>query len=109
MLDCALGSESPLNPSSAPHARRGNSNVVVPKRVGVPAVRLPAKVDGRDLGLDGAPLPLGGVGVRDAGLAGQAGDDVAVEPRLDGAVRAEVVLEALPAAGGEGGRGGGAL
>jgi len=80
----------------APNPCRANSNVVVPERIGISPVRLPAKVDGSNPGLDAAPLPLGGVGVGDTGLAGETGDDSVVQPCLYAAVWAKVVLEALP-------------
>ncbi len=93
----------------APNASRADGNIIVPKRVGVSAIRLPAEVDGSGLRLDAAPLPLGRVRVAHARLGGQAGNDVAVQPRLNRAVSSEVILEALPAASGEGGRRGDAL
>lgn len=76
--------------------RRADSDIIIPESVRVPSVRLPPKVHGRYLRLDAAPLPLRGVRVRHAGLAGQAGDHGPVQPRLDRSVRSEVVLEALP-------------
>lgn len=99
------------NHSSIPAANPlgADGDIVVPKRVCISAVRLPAKVDARDLWLDAAPLPLRRVGVRDAGLAGEARDGLVVEPRLERAVGAQVVLEALPAVGGQRRRRGDAL
>ena len=77
---------------------RSNSNVIVPERVGRAAVRLPAEVHARDLGHELAPSPTIGVGVGDAWADGEASDGGAVEPGLDGAVGAQVVLETLPCA-----------
>jgi hypothetical protein len=86
-----------------------DDDIVVPEGVGVATVGLPTEVDGRDLGHGAAPRPLTGVGVRGALLDGQTGDGGVVQPGLDAAVGAQVVLEATPAARGKGGRGGDAL
>jgi hypothetical protein len=88
---------------------RADGDVIVPEGIRVSSVRLPAKVDSADLGLDATPLPLGGVGVGHTGLAGETGDGFAVQPCLDGAIGAQVVLEALPTAGGKGSGGGDTL
>ena len=103
------GSPNPRRTLSASNAGRADGNVVVPEGVGVPAIRLPAKVDGSGLRLDAAPLPLGGIRVAHTRLRCQPSDNVAVQPRLDRAISSEVILEALPAASREGRRGGDAL
>lgn len=95
--------------AGASNTRRADDNVIVPERVGVAAVRLPAEVDARGLGLDGAARPRAGVGVGDARPICQTRNHSAVQPGLNGAVGADVVLKALPVAGGQGGRGGNTL
>lgn len=82
----------------ASHSRARNSNIIIPKRVRPAPIALPAEIHPRDLGDQRAPRPPGGVGVGLAGPDGEPRDGGAVQPRLDGAVGAEVVLEAGPGA-----------
>jgi hypothetical protein len=89
------------NTSLAPNPRRADDNVIIPEGVGVPAVRFPAKVDGRGTRPDAAPLPLVGIRVADSGAVPQAGDGSVVEPCLNGPIGANLVLEAHPLVRGE--------
>ena len=73
-----------------------NNNIIIPESIAVATIRLPSEIDRRDLGLEAAPRPLRGIGIADARLDSEAGNHVAVQPRLDGPVAANVVLEALP-------------
>lgn len=91
---------------SAAHPRRGNRNVIIPKRIGVPPIRLPAKVNSRNLGLEAAALPLRSISISDARFGRQPGNGIPVKPCLDRSVRSEMVLKTLPGARGELGRGG---
>jgi len=91
--------------TSTSNTARADDDIVVPEGVGVSTIRLPTEVDRGDFGLDGAPLPLGGVTVGDPGLTGKTSNSVAVQPSLNGAVGAQVVFETLPTAGGKGGGG----
>lgn len=88
----------------APHSRPTNNNIIIPERVRIPAIRLPPKVNPGDLRNNITPLPLPRVLVSVARSAGEALDDLVIQPGLDGAVRAEVVLEAFPGAGRKRGR-----
>lgn len=102
--------QHPPQKDLASNTSGADDDIVIPKGIGVAAVGLPAEVDGGDLGDDGAAGPLAGVGVGGAGLGGgDAGDGGVVEPGLDGAVGAEVVLEALPRPRGQRRRGRDAL
>ena len=91
-------------PIGAPHTGRVNHDVIVPERVGIPAVRLPSEINTSDFGRAAAPLPLAGVVIRYAVLDGEGLNSGAIQPGLHGAVRAQMVLKALPGVGGEGGR-----
>lgn len=86
----------------APHSRPTNNNIIIPERVRIPAIRLPPKVNPGDLRNNITPLPLPRVLVSVARSAGEALDDLVIQPGLDGAVRAEVVLEAFQVPAGSG-------
>ena len=93
----------------AADASRANSNIIIPERIYVPAVRFPPEINPRDLGLIVGPYPLVVVGVRDTSLDGQSRDSIVVQPRLDGSIGAEVVFEALEATCGKSFGGGNSL
>jgi len=93
----------------APNPGRRNGNIIIPESIRVSSVALPSKVNRRHLRLNRAPLPLRCIWIRRALDARQARDNLAVQPRLDAPVGAELILEALPASGGEGCRGGDTL
>jgi hypothetical protein len=93
----------------APNTAGADDDVIVPEGIGVATIRLPSEIDGSNLGLKRAPLPLSGVGIINTGLDGKSVDGVSVQPSLNGTVGSYVVLEALPTAGGKGGRGSNAL
>jgi hypothetical protein len=86
-----------------------NNNIIIPESVRISTIALPAKVNTRRLGLNAAPLPLRRIRVAHTGLRRQPRDSSPVEPGLDAAVRADVVLEAAPGVGGDGDGGGDAL
>ncbi len=88
---------------STSNTGRTNGDIVVPEGVDVPTIRFPTEVDAGDFGLAEAPLPLCGVAVGDTRLGSKTSNSVAVQPSLNGAVGAQVIFEALPAAGGKGG------
>jgi len=73
-----------------------HNNVIIPEGIGVATVALPAKVHPARLRLDAAPLPLRCVCIAHTRLRGQACHSGTVEPRLDGAIGADVVFEAAP-------------
>jgi hypothetical protein len=93
----------------APDPRSTNHNIIIPDGISVATITLPTKVHARNLRLDAAPLPLRSIGVRDARLDRQARNSSIVQPRLNSAVSAEMVLEASPGVGGESGGSGNAL
>lgn len=93
----------------ASNTGRANGNIVVPEGVDISAVRLPAEVDCADCRLDGRVRPLSGVGIGDTRLDCEAINSLTVQPSLNGAVCAQVILEALPGIGGEGSGGRNAL
>jgi len=100
-----LSSEEVFN-GLASDTSGANDDIVVPESVSIATVGFPTEVNGRDLGHEAAPRPLAGVGVRGALLDGQTGDGGVVQPGFEGAVGAQVVLKAIPATRGKGGRGG---
>lgn len=89
-----LGSSSAV----ASNTTRAHRHIVVPEGIGSATIGFPAKVNARDLGNVGAPRPLSRVGIGGARLDSEAGNGITVEPCLDSAVGAKVVLEALPGA-----------
>jgi hypothetical protein len=84
-----------------PNPSRANRYIIIPESIRIPAIRLPAKVDPRNLRLEGAPLPLRPIRIANARLDREPRDRRAVQPRLDAAVGAKVVLEAAPLVRGE--------
>lgn len=94
---------------STPNPCRANRNIIIPESIGIASIALPTKVNSRNLRLDRAPLPLGSIGVGNTRLAGKPSNNLVIQPSLDSTVGSKVILEALPAAGGEGGGGGDTL
>lgn len=95
--------------SGTPNATRLNGDVVVPERISVPAIRFPSEVNAGDLGDVGFCLELGGGGIRNTWVDSKTRDRVAVQPGLDSAIGAQVILEALEGTGRKWDRLGGAL
>jgi hypothetical protein len=87
----------------APDPRPTNNNIIIPDGISVTSITLPAKVHARNLRLDGAPLPLRSIGVRHARLDRKSSNSGVIQPCLNSAVSAEMVLEASPGVGGESG------
>ena len=85
--------------------RTANNNIIIPERIRISTIRLPAKVDGGDLGLGATPLPLARIGIRGPRLHSQTINSGVVQPRLHRAVGAQVILETLPGARRKGFRG----
>lgn len=100
-----LGFVSLLNtPSShrlTSNTRTANNDIVIPECVGISTIRLPPKVNTRDLGLKATPRPLSGIGVCSSRLDGQSINSGVVQPCFHGAISSQVVLETLPRAGGK--------
>lgn len=90
-----------LSSAVAPNTGRADRHIIIPERVGSPTIRLPAKVDCRDLWYVRASRPLGSIGISNARSNRETGNGVAVQPRLNGSVGANVVLEALPGPSGQ--------
>lgn len=84
-------------------------NVVIPKGVGVSAVRLPPKVDSSGFRLVVAPPPLTRIVVGSTRLYGKTGNNLAVEPSFKSAIGTQVVFKTFPSAGGKSSRRGDAL
>jgi hypothetical protein len=82
---------------STADAGRRDGDIVVPEGIRIATIRFPTEIHARDGGDLAARGPAGVEGVR----GGEARDGDAVEPGADAAVGAQVVLEALPGAGGE--------
>jgi hypothetical protein len=91
------------------HPRRANSNIIIPESIRITPIALPSKIHSRDLRLNRAARPLLRIRIWCRARRRQCRDRRTVQPCLHAAVRAQVVLETLPGAGGEGFRGGDAV
>lgn len=95
-----------LRSGIAPNTSRPNRHIIIPKRIRIPAIRLPTKINRRNLRHIRTPRPLRRIGIRGRRSHRQPRDGIAIQPRLNRAVGANVVLETLPASRGEGFGGG---
>lgn len=98
-----------LRSGIAPNTSRTNRHIIIPKCIRVTPIRLPTKVNPRNFRHVRTPRPLRRIGIRRTRSDGQTRDGIAIQPRLDRAVGANVVLETLPATRGKGLGGGDAL
>lgn len=87
-----------LSSAVASDPSRANRYIIIPERIRSSTIGLPAKVNARDLGNVRAPRPLRSIGIGSVRSDRQTGNGIAVQPRLNGAVGANVPLEALPGA-----------
>jgi hypothetical protein len=94
-------SYSPL----APNPTATNHNIIIPKRIHRIPITLPPKIHTCNIRRIRLTRPLIIIRIRDR----QAHNRAIIQPGLDDSAGAEMVLETLPAAGGEGFRGGDAL